>query len=247
MRRREGGFRNIDPPAHRVPRPAAGQGRCAGVGPGASFVQSVAATRDPGRPVELAGASLAEDITTILLHARAGERDALDRLFPLVYDELRAVARRRLAAERRDHTLNTTALVHEAYVKLVDQTRVAWRDRAHFFAVAARAMRRILLDHARRHATAKRGGGRRRVPLDAAGLSMSERADALIDLDEALERLNDLEPRLADVVECRFFGGLTEEETAAALNVTSRTVRRDWAKARALLYAWLEPEEGAAS
>lgn len=183
-----------------------------------------------------------DDITSILLEATAGDRAALDRLFPLVYEQLRAVAHSRLAAERSDHTLNTTALVHETYVKLVDQTRVRWRDRAHFFAVAARAMRRILLDHARRHATAKRGGGRRRVSLDDANLTLHERADTLIEVDAALERLTTLDPRLGEVVEYRFFGGLTEEEIAEALGVTSRTVRRDWAKARGLLYAWLVPE-----
>lgn len=183
------------------------------------------------------------DITAILLEVRAGDRGALDRLFPLVYDELRAVAGRRLGAERTDHTLNTTALVHETYIKLVDQTRAVWRDRVHFFAVAASAMRCILVDHARRHATAKRGSGRRRVPLDAASLSLYERAETLIELDDALDRLSRLDRRLGQVVECRFFGGLTEEETAAALDVTSRTVRRDWVKARGLLYAWLAPEE----
>ena len=193
------------------------------------------------------GIRLPDDITAILLEARAGEREVLDRLLPLVYEELRAVASRRLAAERSDHTLDTTALVHETYVKLVDQTQVEWQDRAHFFAVAARAMRRILLDHARRHATTRRGGGRRRVPLDADGLSslsIHERAETLIELDRALERLSQLNGRLSRVVECRFFGGLTEEETAAALGVTPRTLRRDWAKARGLLYAWLTPEEG---
>ena len=179
------------------------------------------------------------DITAILHEVRAGDRGALNRLFPLVYDELRAVAGRRLAAERTDHTLDTTALVHETYIKLVDQTRAVWRDRVHFFAVAARAMRHILVDHARRHATAKRGSGRRRVPLDAVGLSLYERAETLVDLDEALERLSALDPRLGQVVECRFFGGLTEEEIASVLDVTPRTVRRDWVKARGLLYAWL--------
>lgn len=183
-----------------------------------------------------------DDITSILLEATAGDRAALDRLFPLVYEQLRAVAHSRLAAERPDHTLNTTALVHETYVKLVDQTRVRWRDRAHFFAVAARAMRRILLDHARRHAAGKRGGGRRRVSLDTANLTLRERADTLIEVDAALERLTTLDPRLGEVVEYRFFGGLTEDEIAEALGVTSRTVRRDWAKARGLLYDWLVPE-----
>lgn len=195
----------------------------------------------------LRSGSLPEDITSILLEATAGDRSALDRLFPLVYAQLRAIAHNRLAAERADHTLNTTALVHETYVKLVDQKRVRWRDRAHFFAVAARAMRRILLDHARRHATARRGGGRRRVPLDPATLTLRERADTLIEVDAALERLTTLDPRLGDVVEYRFFGGLTEEEIAEALGVTSRTVRRDWVKARGLLYAWLVPDaQGAA-
>lgn len=182
-----------------------------------------------------------EDITSILLDATAGDRSALDRLFPLVYEQLRAVAHNRLAAERADHTLNTTALVHETYVKLVDQTRVRWQDRSHFFAVAARAMRRILVDHARRHATARRGGSLQRVPLDVANLSLRERADTLLEVDAALERLTKLDPRLGEVVEYRFFGGLTEDEIAEALGVTSRTVRRDWVKARGLLYAWLVP------
>ncbi len=185
---------------------------------------------------------MAGDITALLLAAREGDPEVLDRLFPLVYDELRAVAHNRLAAERDGHTLNTTALVHETYVKLVDQTRVQWRDRAHFFAVAARAMRRILVDHARRHATDKRGGGLRRVPLEVAELTVTERAEVLIEIDDAVERLGKLDDRLGQVVECRFFGGLTEEETAAALGVTARTVRRDWRKARGLLYSWLVPE-----
>ena len=185
-----------------------------------------------------------EDITALLREARTGDREALDRLFPLLYDELRGVAHRRLAAERSDHTLNTTGLVHEAYIKLVDQTRVRWKDRAHFFAMAARGMRWILVDYARRHASAKRGGGLRRVPLDAADLSAQDRADTLLELNEALERLSGLDERLGKVVECRFFGGLTEEETAAALGVTSRTVRRDWLKARGLLYAWLAQQDG---
>lgn len=182
------------------------------------------------------------DITALLLAARDGDREALDRVFRLVYDELRAVAHNRLAAERSGHTLNTTALVHETYLKMVDQTRVQWRDRAHFFAVAARAMRRILVDHARRHATGKRGGGLRRVPLEATELSVSDRADALLEIDDAVDRLAELDGRLGQVVECRFFGGLTEEETAAAIGVTARTVRRDWRKARGLLYAWLVPD-----
>lgn len=188
-----------------------------------------------------------EDITAILHQARAGDREALERLLPLVYHELRAMAHRRLSAERPDHTFNTTGLVHETYVKLVDQTRVEWRDRGHFFAVAAQAMRRILVDYARRHGSTKRGGGRSRVPLHAADLTVTEGADVLIDLDNALTRLTELDARLGEVVECRFFGGLSEEETAVALGVSARTVRRRWAKARALLYTWLAAGEANAA
>ena len=176
------------------------------------------------------------DITGLLLAWRAGDRGALDRLFPLVYEELRRIAHRQLGRERPDHTLGTTALVHEAYMKLVDQTRAQWTDRAQFFAVAARAMRRILVDYARRHRALKRGGERERISLDDAALVAEERADTLIALDEALKRLSELEERLSRVVECRFFGGLTEEETAEALAVTPRTVRRDWVKAKGWLY-----------
>jgi RNA polymerase sigma factor (TIGR02999 family) len=176
------------------------------------------------------------DITGLLLAWRAGDRNAVDRLFPLVYDELRRIAHRQLGRERADHTLGTTALVHEAYLKLVDQTRAQLTDRAHFFAVAARAMRRILVDYARRHRALKRGGAAGRVSLSDAALVASERADTLVALDEALTRLAELDDRLSQVVECRFFGGLTEEETAEALAVTARTVRRDWVKAKGWLY-----------
>jgi RNA polymerase sigma factor (TIGR02999 family) len=175
-------------------------------------------------------------ITDILLHLRVGDPAAMDRLFPLVYDQLRRMAHRAMGSEHPDHTLGTTGLVHEAYLKLVDQTRVDWRDRAHFFAVAALAMRRILVDYARRHRREKRGGGRDPVSLDEGAVSLEERADNLVALDEALTRLGELSPRLSRVVECRFFGGLTEEEIAEALGVTTRTVKRDWAKARGWLY-----------
>ncbi len=176
-----------------------------------------------------------EAITTMIREDRSGRR-LLDRLLPLVYDELRGIAHRQLSLEPRGHTLDTTALVHEAYLKLVDQTRVQWQDRVHFFAVAARAMRRILVDYARRHAARKRGGDRRRVSLDAVPLAVEERADRLLALDEALTRLEVLNERLCRVVECRFFGGMTEDEAAEALGVTSRTVRRDWVKARGWLF-----------
>jgi RNA polymerase sigma factor (TIGR02999 family) len=180
-------------------------------------------------------------ITDLLLGLRDGGQHVRDRLFDIVYDELRGIAHNALQRERAEHTLGTTDLVHEAYLKLVDQTRVAWHDRSHFFAVAARAMRRILVDYARRHGAAKRGGEGRRVPLLDDALSVDERADLLIELDDALNRLETLSPRLARVVECRFFAGLSEEETAHALGVTDRTVRRDWVKARGWLYRELGP------
>jgi RNA polymerase sigma factor (TIGR02999 family) len=179
------------------------------------------------------------DITDLILEARHGNRNALDQLFPLIYEELRRVAHRALHRERASHTLSTTALVHEAYLRLVDQERASWNDRAHFLALAATAMRRILVDYARRQKRLKRGGVRRAVTLDDAMLVADQRADTLLALDEALSGLGTLNQRLSRVVECRFFGGLTTEETAAALQVTTRTVERDWQKARAWLYAQL--------
>ena len=175
-------------------------------------------------------------ITELLLAYSGGEQEAYDRLFPLVYEHLRAVAHAQLRRERGGHTLSTTALVHEAYLKLADVARLDVRNRAHFLAVAARAMRQVLVSYARRHAAEKRGGGLAPVDLGAAELAVEERAEVLIALDEALTRLGALSPRLAQVVECRFFGGLTEEETAQALGVAERTVRRDWVKARGWLF-----------
>lgn len=180
-------------------------------------------------------------ITDLLKELGQGRREMVDRLFPLVYHELRRIASRALGPNRPDQTLGTTALVHEAYLKLVDQTHADWRDRVHFFAVAAMAMRQILVDHARQRAALKRGGARRRVSLDDASLSVEDQAEALLELDEALTKLARLDARLGRVVECRFFAGLTEEETAEALGVTARTVRRDWVKAKGLLYAELRP------
>ena len=188
---------------------------------------------NPDAPAPAAGA---EPITDLLLQIRVGDPGAMDRLFPLVYDRLRHMAHQALRREHPDHTLGTTGLIHEAYLKLVDQTRAEWRDRAHFYAVAALAMRRILVDYARRHRRAKRGGGQRPVSLDEGAVSLDQRADNLVALDEALTRLAELSPRLSRVVECRFFGGLTEGEIAEALGVTARTVKRDWAKARGWLY-----------
>jgi RNA polymerase sigma factor (TIGR02999 family) len=167
----------------------------------------------------------------------AGEAEAL---FPELYDELRRIAHRQLGAERTGHTLCTTALVHEAYVKLADQASARFASRSHFLAVAAQAMRRILVGYARRVKTEKRGGRWQRLDFDAVEIPVEERAEVLMALDGALERLAALNPRLSRVVECRFFGGMTEEEVADALAVTERTVRRDWIKAKGWLVRELE-------
>ena len=180
-------------------------------------------------------------ITELLLECRSDER-AADRLFPLVYEELRRIAHRQLRRERTGHTLGTTALVNEAYLKLVDITRVEWRDRMHFLSMAARAMRRILVDYARQHCAERRGGGVAPLALDAGSeISVEAQADELLALDDALTRLGELSPRLVQVVEFRFFAGMSEEETAGALSLTTRTVRRDWVKARGWLRQALDP------
>ena len=182
------------------------------------------------------------EITALLVQLREGRREAMDRLVPLVYHELRRIAHGQLVVERAGHTFDTTALVHEAYLKLVGLDRIEWRDRAHFFAVAAGAMRRILIEYARGYRAAKRGGGLRPLSLDDGVIAVEERADTLVAIDEALTRLAVLDERQARVVECRFFAGLTEEETAAVLGVTARTVRRDWVKARGWLYQELQED-----
>ena len=174
-------------------------------------------------------------VTDLLLEMRGGDPQAMDRLFPLVYEELRHLAHAQLRRERPGHTLGTTGLVHETYVRLVDQTRVEWRDRGHFLVVAAWAMRRILVDYARRNRAARRGGGSLRFTLDV-DVPAAERGEMLLALDEALQRLAAVDQRLSQVVEYRYFGGLTEEETADVLGVTRRTVQRDWVKARGWLY-----------
>lgn len=189
------------------------------------------------------------DITEALIALRGGAPAAMERLVPLVYEQLRMIAHRQLGGEATGHTLTTTALVHEAYLKLVDQTRAQWQDRAHFFAIAAQMMRRILIDYARRYRAARRGAGPDGTPatpisLDSADLSVGDRADALVALDEALNRLAEADPRLAQVVDCRFFGGLTEAETAAALSISQRTVAREWVLAKGLLYQELRGEAG---
>jgi RNA polymerase sigma factor (TIGR02999 family) len=184
-----------------------------------------------------------EQITDLLLEIRGGNADAMERLFQTVYGQLRRIASHQLRNERPGHTLGTTGLVHETYLKLADQTQVQWQDRAHFYRVAACAMRRILIDYARRYRAERRGGELQRVSLGEEATA-EERGDTLLALDEALDRLASVNQRLSHVVECRYFGGLTEEETAEALGVTSRTVQRDWAKARGWLY--LELGDGAA-
>ena len=180
--------------------------------------------------------------TELLRRAGDGEAGAVERMFPLVYDELRRLAHHHLTRESTGLTLSTTELVHEAYLKLVDQTRVAWNGRAHFLGVAAIAMRRILVDRARSRSRLKRGGTSARVPLESVDLSADDRADLVVALDEALDRLRQLDERQARVVECRFFGGMTEEDTAEALAIGLRTVKRDWAKARSWLYTELYDE-----
>jgi len=166
---------------------------------------------------------------------RGDSPESVDRLVALAYHELRAIAHGRLAMRGPAGTLSTTALVNEAYLKLVDQSRAGSYERSHFLAVASLAMRHVLVDRARERVALKRGGVRQRVTLDDAHLAVEAEPDALLELDDAMHRLAAFEPRLARVVECRFFGGLTEPETAEALGITVRTVQRDWVKARVLL------------
>lgn len=181
------------------------------------------------------------DGTDVLTTLRTGGGESLDRLVPLVYEELRAIAHRRIAGRDRGRTLSTTALVNEAYLKLVDQSRSEWRDRAHFLAIASVAMRHVLIDRARARVALKRGGEAWRLSVDEEEIGVDDQPRVLLELNESLDLLAQAEPRLARVVECRFFGGLTEEEIAEALGVTVRTVQRDWAKARMLLRRALSP------
>lgn len=183
-------------------------------------------------------------VTKLLQAMEAGDPTAADRLIPLLYDELRVLAGRLMRAERPDHTLQPTALVHEAYLRLVDQRQVQWQGRAHFLGLAARMMRRVLVDHARARATAKRGGEQVRVTLDDETLASDERGLELLALDEALERLAEEDPRAGRVVELRFFGGLTVEETAGVLETSPVTVKRDWQYARAWLSRALSEDAG---
>jgi RNA polymerase sigma-70 factor (ECF subfamily) len=178
-------------------------------------------------------------ITELLAEWSGGNQAALDELYPLVYDELHRLARRYMSRERKGHTLQTTALINEAYVRLVDQRNVQWANRSHFFAISAQIMRRILIDHARRQAYAKRGGGARQVSLDETAAIALDDLSELLRLDEALQSLAELDPRRSRVVELRYFGGLNNEEIAGVLNISENTVIRDWNMARAWLYRQL--------
>ena len=178
----------------------------------------------------------APTVTQLLRASRGGNREALDRLFSLLYAELRRVAHRQLLSQQRDATLNTTALIHEAYLRMVDQNQVDWEDRAHFFGYAARTMRAIIVDYARRRGARKRGGGLTRLSFDDSDLPVEAQAEMILAVDEALTQLAEMNQRLSRIVECRFFGGMSIEETATALSIADRTVRRDWIKAKAWLY-----------
>lgn len=182
------------------------------------------------------------EVTQILNEWSGGDANAPERLMPFVYDELRRLARSFLVKERGDHTLQATALVHEAYVRLVDQTRVNWQNRAHFYGIAASMMRRVLIDHARAHAAEKRGGGSIRLSIDDVQVPLEQRAADLVALDEALKKLSLFDERKGKVVEMRFFGGLSDEEIAEVLGVNARTVLRDWKKARLWLYRELSSD-----
>lgn len=175
------------------------------------------------------------DVTQLLIEYQEGNTEAADQLWAEVYDALRAVARNKLRKERSDHTMTTTALVHEAYLKIIDQTRIEWEDRLHFFAMASRIMRNILIDYARRRKAQKRGGGAPHVSLDDAIISDDASADVFLALDEALTQLATFDERQAKVVEYRFFGGMQEKEIAEVLDIAPRTVRRDWRKAKGWL------------
>jgi RNA polymerase sigma factor (TIGR02999 family) len=172
---------------------------------------------------------------------RPAGRDTLDGIMPAVYDELRDIARRQLSVREPGSTLSTTGLVHEAYLKLAGQGRAGWRDRAHFVALAAVIMRHVLVDRARERMAEKRGGGRQQVTLDGELIPSEDQPEAMVQLSDAIDRLAAVEPRLARVVDCRFFGGLSDDEIAHALDVTPRTVQRDWIKARLLLRRALAP------
>ena len=192
---------------------------------GASMLESLAMSSIP-----------ADNLTGLLIDWSHGDKAALDKLTPLVYDELRRIAHHYVQRDRNGHTLQTTALVNEAYLRLVNQHKIEWQNRSHFFAVTARVMRHILIDHARRRHYAKRGGDAQQLQLEESDAMSDQRAAELTTLDEALQQLAALDPRNSRVVELRYFGGLSLEETASVLNISVMTVRRDWRAAKAWLY-----------
>jgi len=179
-------------------------------------------------------------VTQLLLQWREGDADAMGRLMPLVYEELRRLARHHLRRERADHTLSTTGLVHEAYLNLAGQEPASWQNRAHFFAIASRVMRRVLIWYARKHNAVKRGGGQPDLSLEGVVLISEDRIEPLLALDQALVQLEVMDERLCRVVECRYFGGLTIAETADVLAISPATVKRDWQTARAWLRRTLQ-------
>lgn len=219
-----------------------------------SVLCSVVSGRDPSRHgTSAAGGRLrtkGATLTELLAAHSRGDPDAFDRLVPLVYDDLRRIAHRHLASEREGHTLNTTAVVHEAYLRLAEGAGVSWTDRVHFLAVASRVMRHVLIDYARTRGREKRGGGAVRVPLDSIVARKSERPGGngelieLLALDQALTRLSTRDRRMGRVVECRLFGGMRMKEIAATLDTSLSTVERDWRRAKAYLYRDLAPESG---
>ena len=183
------------------------------------------------------------DVTQILAAIDQGDHDAFERLLPIVYDELRMLARQQMSRERSDHTLQATALVHEAYLRLIGGQDLTWANRRHFFQSATEAMRRILIEHARRKKRQKRGGGHRPIPLDAVELAVQGNSEDLLALDDAIQRLEEQDARAAEVVRLRFFAGLDIEETAKLLDVSPRTVKREWMFARAWLCGILKDNE----
>jgi RNA polymerase sigma factor (TIGR02999 family) len=187
--------------------------------------------------------ALPTQVTQLLMKWSDGDKAALDELIPIVHAELRRLARIYMGRERRGHTLQTSALINEAYVRLVDQENVQWQDRAHFFAVAAQVMRHILIDHARKYQYAKRGGGARKVSLDEAALLPQQRATELVALDDALTSLARIDPRKSQLVELRFFGGLSVEETAEVMAISPTTVMREWRAVKAWLHRAISKKE----
>ena len=181
------------------------------------------------------------EVTELLRQWQSGDQEALDKLTPLVYDELHRLAHQYISRERPGHILQTTALVNEAYLRLVEQRDVDWESRAHFFAVSAQVMRHILVDYARKHASAKRGGEFQKVALDSEATVSRERAAELVALDEAMKSLDEIYPRRSKVVELRYFGGLNNKEASEVLQVSEATIERDWRFAKAWLYRELQP------